>query len=140
MTFLLSAILQSLLLISSFVTTALSFYVTKAYSGAVPGGEVAFYQVTSMNPVVVVLISEQGDADLYASPTHINPKPSSDSHEISSVSCGMDMLSLIMSPSLRKYSLGVYGHVRYDESTFSLYFVEPDEDDIRSYQVRQIML
>lgn len=97
----------------------------------------AFYQVTSTNPVVVVLISEEGDADLYASPTHISPKPSSENHEISSASCGLDVLTLIMNPNLRRYSLGVYGHVRYEESKFMIYYIEPNEEDIRSYQVRK---
>lgn len=128
--------LPSLILIfSSVVTTALSYHITKAYSGTISGGEVVYYHVSSTNPVVMVLISEFGDADLYASPTKINPKPSSDNHETNSASCGLDMLSLIMSPSLQKYSLGVYGHVRYEESKFSLYCVEPSEEDIRSYQV-----
>ena len=132
--------LPSLLLVfSSIITTALSYHITKAVSGTVAGGDVAYYQVTSTNSVVVVLISEQGDTDLYASPTHINSKPSSDDHEINSASCGLDVLSLIMNPSLQKYSLGVYGHVRYDESKFSLYCIEPSKEDIRSYQVRLLL-
>lgn len=129
-------LLLPLLLILSLAMTTLSYQVTDAVSGTVTGGDVAFYQVTSTNPVVVVLISEEGDADLYASPTHVNSKPSSENHEINSASCGMDMLSLIMKPSLNKYSLGVYGHVRYDQSRFSLFFIEPSQEDIRSYQVR----
>lgn len=73
--------------------------------------------------------------DLYASPTHVNSHPSNEDHELSSASCGLDMLSLIMGSGVKQYTLGLYGHVRYEESKFTVHLIEPSEEDIKSYQV-----
>lgn len=124
-----------LLLLVCLLPSTLSFHIIESLSNSVEAGEVVHYTVAANNPVVVVLVSEVGDVDLYASPTHINSKPSSENHEISSASCGLDILPLLMDSDLKKYTLGVYGHVRYQESSFSLYMIQPSEADIRSYQV-----
>ena len=127
--------LLATLFLSSLPPCAHCYQIANAESGSVEAGEIVHYTLTFTEPVVVVLLSDEGDVDLYASPTYLNSKPSSDDHEISSVSCGMDMLALIMSPDLRKYSLGIHGHVRYDKSRYSLYVIKPSPEDIRSYQV-----
>lgn len=119
-----------------FIPSAISFTITESLSNSVSAGNVIHYTLASTSAVVVVLVSNEGDADLYASPTHINSKPTSDDHEIGSTSCGLDILPLIMSRDVGKYTLGVYGHVRYEQSSFSLYVIEPSEEDIRNYQVR----
>lgn len=123
------------LLFAWFVPSAISFAITESLSNSVSAGHVIHYTLASSSAVVVVLVSDVGDVDLYASPTHINSKPTSDNHELSSTSCGLDILPLSMSESIGKYTLGVHGHVRYDESTFSLYVIEPSEEDVRNFQV-----
>lgn len=131
-------LLASSLMLISLMPSALSYHIANSESGSISGGEVIHYTLSFTDPVVVVLISEEGDVDLYASPTHINSKPTSDDNEISSASCGMDMLALIMSSSLRKYTLGVHGHSRFDKSLFTLYVIKPSQEDIRSYQVLNV--
>lgn len=125
-------------LITCLIPSATSFLITESLSDSVSAGDVIHYTLAASNPVVVVLISDEGDVDLYASPTHLNSKPTSDSHEIGSTSCGLDVLALVMNEDVKKYTLGVYGHVRYDQSKFSLYVIEPSEEDIKSYQVLYI--
>lgn len=127
-------------LIACLIPSATSFVITESLSNSVLAGEVIHYTLASSTPIVVVLISDEGDVDLYASPTHLNSKPSSDNHEISSASCGLDILPLIMGEDVKKYTLGVYGHVRYDQSKFTLYIIEPSEDDIKSHQVCHFQL
>ena len=124
-----------LLLFICFIPSAISFTITESLSNSVSAGDVIHYTLASTSAVVVVLVSDEGDVDLYASPTHTNSKPTSDNHEISSTSCGLDILPLIMSEDIGRYTLGVHGHVRYEESKFSLYVIEPSEEDIRNYQV-----
>lgn len=133
-------LLAFLLLITSIPPSAHSFHITKSITDSVSAGDVIHYTLSFTSPVVVIVVSQEGDVDLYASPTHKNSKPSSDNYDISSASCGLDVLSLIMSSEVRQYSLGVYGHVRYDESRFSLYVVQPSEEDIKSYQVIIVLL
>lgn len=124
-----------LLLFSLLLTPALSYHITKSVSDTVGAGEVIHYTLSFSGPVVVVLLSDEGDVDIYASPTHLNSKPTSDDHELSSTSCGLDTLALIMSSALRQYTLGVYGHVRYQKSKFTMYVIEPSPEKIRNYQV-----
>lgn len=133
-------LLAFLLLITSIPPSAHSFHVTKSITDSVSAGDVIHYTLSFTSPVVVIVVSQEGDVDLYASPTHKNSKPSSDNYDISSASCGLDVISLIMSSEVRQYSLGVYGHVRYDESRFSLYVIQPSEEDIKSYQVILVLL
>lgn len=130
-------ILLAFLVVTWLVPSAISFVITESLSESVSAGDVIHYTLASSNPVVVAVISNVGDVDLYASPTHINSNPNSDDYEISSTSCGLDILPLIMNQEIRKYTLGVYGHVRYEESKFSLFVIEPSEEDIKTYQVRK---
>lgn len=130
-------ILLAFLVVTWLIPSAISFVITESLSESVSAGDVIHYTLASSNPVVVAVISNVGDVDLYASPTHINSNPNSDDYEISSTSCGLDILPLIMNQEIRKYTLGVYGHVRYEESKFSLFVIEPSEDDIKTYQVRK---
>lgn len=133
--YLLPEILIALSLISSQVPSTLSFHISNYETGSVAGEEIVHYTLSLSEPVVVVLISEEGDVDLYASPTHINSNPNSDDYELSSVSCGVDMLALIMSSSLKKYTLAIQGHIRYDISSYALFVIKPSPEDIRNYQV-----
>lgn len=130
-----SFVVTPLIIVLSFLHTALSYHVIESISDTISAGAVIHYTLSSTNPMVVILVSEVGDVDLYASPTHMNSKPSSEDSEISSASCGLDVLPLIMSDSVQKYTLAVYGHVHYDKSVFSLYVIEPSREDIRTYQV-----
>ena len=116
-------------------STALGYIVTQSISDQVSAGDVVYYTLESSKLLLVVLISQEGDADLYASPTYQNSNPSCENNELSSASCGLDVVPLFMSNNLRKYTLGVFGHVRYDKTKYKLFIIEPDPEDTKRYQV-----
>jgi hypothetical protein len=112
-----------------------SFEVQNVLSDHVGAGEVRFYTVDSRDPVIIALISDSGDADMYASPTSKNSHPSPDDYDYSSASCGLDSTVLDMSKDQSRMTVGVYGHLRYDETAYRLYVISPSEEDIKRYQV-----
>ena len=128
----------SFLLFSSLLPSILPYEISESLSGYVSAGEITYFTIESQKPIFVVLISQEGDADLYASPTYKNSKPSSDNHELSSVSCGLDILPMMMDNQVRKYTVGVHGHVRYDKSVFNLFIIESRDEDLRRYQVKTL--
>lgn len=105
-------------------------------SDRIGAGEVRFYTVESRDPVIMALISDAGDADMYASLTSKNSHPSPEDYDYSSTSCGLDSTVLDMNKDRSKMTVGVYGHVRYDETAYRLYVISPSDEDIKRYQVR----
>ena len=101
-------------------------------TGQVSAGDARFYNIDAQQSVVVALLSEEGDADIYAS-TSIQ-EPSSESYDYSSVSCGMDVI-VIPLQNPEKVHIAVCGHVRYESTSYRLYLITPSEEDIRRYQV-----
>ncbi len=92
------------------------------------------YVIETSRHLVVAMVSDEGDADMYVSTTH--KKPSFDKYEYSSTSCGLDVLVVPTSDGIRKkVYVGVYGHVRYENTSYQLYILEPEEVDVRRYQV-----
>ena len=104
-------------------------------SEKVGAGEVRFYTVESRQPVIIALISDSGDADMYASSTSKNSHPSPEDYDYTSASCGLDVIVLGTTKEQSKMTIGVYGHVRYDETVYRLYVISPSEEDIKRYQV-----
>ena len=104
-------------------------------SDRIAAGEVRFYSVESRDPVIIALISDSGDADMYASLTKKNSHPSPDDYDYTSASCGLDSMVLDTSKDRPRMTVGVYGHVRYEETAYRLYVISPSEEDIRRYQV-----
>ena len=82
----------------------------------------------------MALLSVEGDADIYASTT--NRQPSHDSYEFGVASCGLDLLVLPAQRANKKVYLGVHGHIRHPNTTYLLFVILPDQEDIRRYQVR----
>ena len=85
--------------------------------------------------MVLALYSVEGDADIYGSPTSKNNKPSAESFDYMSASCGLDVIVLPMSESMRRVSVGIHGHVRHENTTYQVWVVEPEEEDVLRYQV-----
>ena len=50
--------------------TVMSFEVQNMLSDHIKSGDVRFYTVESRNPVIIALVSDTGDADVYASSTN----------------------------------------------------------------------
>lgn len=101
----------------------------------VAGGEAVYYQVDVWDTVLLVLFSDSGDADLYAS--FKNSQPSSDDYDFLSSSCGLDVMVIPKdrnTGSVKVYIM-VLGHLRYENSTFRLYAIAPSAEDVQRYQV-----
>ncbi len=103
--------------------------------GGVAAEESRFYALESSQNLVVVLVSDEGDADMYASTTHKHP--SFDENEYSSTSCGLDMLVVpaTIGGTRRKVHIGVHGHIRHANTSYRLFVFEPSEEDVKRYQV-----
>lgn len=129
-------LLLVLLLVLALPPSGVTYVVTETYSDSIDSGSITYFKLEGVNPIFVVLITREGDVDLFASPSHKNSKPSGDDYELSSASCGIDMLAIELSNDVRKYSLGVSGHEgQYEKSTYSLIFISPSKEDIEKYQV-----
>ena len=111
------------------------YNVVESTSNTIVANNVVYFTIESKRPVIVALISTEGDVDLYASPTGENPTPSGVDYHYSSTSCGLDILLLPLTEEQPKFSLGLFGHIRYDQSAYTLYVVEPSEDDFQRFQV-----
>ena len=101
-------------------------------TGQVSAGEARHYSIDAQQSVIVALLSEEGDADIYASISVRDP--SSERYDYSSVSCGMDVMVIPLQKP-EKVHIAVWGHVRYENTSYHLYLITPNEEDIRRYQV-----
>ncbi len=111
------------------------YSVIESTSGSIEAGDVTYFSIESTKPVIVTLVSTEGDVDLYASPTSTNSKPSGINYEFCSTSCGLDLLMIPLSREITKYTLGVFGHIRYEQSFYNLYIIEPSDEDFKRFQV-----
>lgn len=96
-------------------------------------------QLASLPPTVA-LISDEGDADMYASTAA--KEPSSEDSEFSSTSCGLDLM--VVPPAgrtkparSRRVSIGVMSQGWHEKTRYRLFIITPSTDDIKKYQVRE---
>ena len=92
-----------------------------------------YYSIDAPGMMIVALLSLEGDADIYGSTS--DKQPSYDSYEYMATSCGLDILVLPPDRAGRRVYIGVYGHVRHENTTYQLYIILPSDEDIRRYQV-----
>lgn len=123
------------LLLFLLLRTVTSFEVQNMLTDRVGAGEVRFYTIESRDPVVIALVSDSGDADMYAALSSKNSHPSPDDYDYTSTSCGLDSIVLDTNKDRSKMTVGVYGHIRYEETAYRLYVISPSEEDIKRYQV-----
>eukprot|EP00731_Ephydatia_muelleri_P027990 Em0019g863a len=98
----------------------------------VAGGEAKYYTYQSKGVFVVFVTTTEGDADLFAAPSSLTKTPDADKYLYTSASCGQDVLAISESGEV---SIGVYGHIRHDSTTYQLYIIQPDINDINKYQI-----
>ena len=82
-----------------------------------------------------MLLTEEGDADLYAS--LVAKEPDHSNSAFSSYSCGLDLIVVPTSKTAETQHvyLSVVGHNRYEVSHYKLLIITPSNDDITKYQV-----
>ena len=84
--------------------------------------------------LLVALLTEEGDADLYASTVAEKP----DFRDLSSCLCGLDLIVIATSKGAgthEKVYLSVVGHGRHEVSRYRLFIIAPTKNDIAKYQV-----
>lgn len=128
-------ILPLQLLILLFFHYSSGYLVVNTFSSTVQAGEVKYYTLDSKSTVILALFSLEGDADMYGSPTIKNSKPSEDSFEYMSASCGLDVMVIPMGEGMRRVNVGIFGHVRHETTQYQVWVVEPEKEDIERYQV-----
>ncbi|XP_067942374.1 UPF0669 protein C6orf120 homolog [Watersipora subatra] len=106
-------------LVSAFAMCSLAYtaQLIQAVEGSVGAESFLYYSYADPGPLIVVLKSISGDADLYVSsstktPTYID-------YEVKSNTCGVDMLDL--SDMKRPVYIGVFGSHAYDTTNYTLY-------------------
>lgn len=110
-----------------------SFEVVGTTSEKIGAGEAHYYSVDTRGFLFVALISDEGDADVFASGKA--KKPSTEDYDVCAVSCGVDLMLVPANRPTATVHLGVHGHVRHEVSRYRLYLIEPSDDDVRRYQV-----
>lgn len=99
-------------------------------SDDVLGGSYKYYSLMYEGIIKIQLISQTGDADLYASHTITKPTYEPDHYNLQSTTCGEDII-VIPDSFKRPVSIGVYGHPSHDLSKYTLLVYEvitTDED------------
>ena len=118
----------------STVRVAHGYVVTEHTQGQVAGGSANYYSTVPPPPglIIILLVTDAGDADLYVARSSTTTHPSNDLYEFTSASFGVE--TVVVSTS-EKVSIGVFGHVRHDNTSYRLYIVVPQKEDISRYQV-----
>ncbi|KAK2583993.1 hypothetical protein KPH14_006453 [Odynerus spinipes] len=92
-------------------------------SDDVSGGSYKYYSLMYEGVIKIQLISQSGDADLYASHTTTKPTYEPDHYSLQSTTCGEDII-LIPDSFKRPVSIGVYGHPSHELSRYTLLVYE----------------
>jgi len=106
-------------------------YVGQSARGVVGEGNYTYFSLRKTGNVVLRLISETGDADLYISSETERPSYMLEEHYMHSTTCGEDRITV--PPDLpRPINIAVYGHPRYPLSEFVLevIIVETEEEEV----------
>ncbi|CAD1478967.1 unnamed protein product, partial [Heterotrigona itama] len=85
----------------------------------IAGSSYKYYSLAYDGFIKIVLISEVGDTDLYASQTTTKPTYEPDQYCLQSATCGEDII-LIPDSFKRPVSIGVYGHPSHENSKYIL--------------------
>ena len=127
--------LHVLLVLFSFYSPSLPYVLLDSQTSTVNGGDVQHYTIRFDQVMIVCLISDIGDADMFAST--VTNSPDSEDYEYSSTSTGIDIITV---PYIRisSLSLGIHGHVRYNKTKYRLYIIAPSKRDYMDYQVWEI--
>ncbi|KAK9309705.1 hypothetical protein QLX08_000704 [Tetragonisca angustula] len=99
----------------------------------VAGGSYKYYSLAYDGFIKIVLISEVGDTDLYASQTTTKPTYEPDQYCLQSATCGEDII-LIPDSFKRPVSIGVYGHPSHENNKYILLVYQTTDTENISYK------
>jgi hypothetical protein len=113
-----------------------SYELIDKFSGVVEGGEASYFTLKQSSIILICLISDNGDADLYVDYSSITDKPNYESHSFSAASTGLDVVTVL--PSEGAYvtlSIAIHGHINHKKSSYRLYILSPSESDVKEFQI-----
>lgn len=109
------------------IADAIQHTIIHEVSDSVSSGNYTYYSIKAeLLYSTVVLITHQGDADVYIAQSTFEEKPTYSSHEYQSVTLGIDYITLppnIIFPVI----IAVYGHQEYTLSNYTLYLIQLDD-------------
>ena len=115
----------------------LSYILVDKLSRTVSGGDFHHYTLSFNQVILLCLVTDNGDADMFVARSSVTEKPTSDQYEFSSVSTGVDVIAVPYEGE-SSISVGIQGHVRYDESSYRLLVLTLSESEARQYQVWEV--
>ena len=117
-----------ILLILCLIINSTAYQVIQEVSGSVKAGEYSHYKIELTSTLALVLVSDQGDGDLYVSLSE--EPPTFELYDYASETCGAEIVILpLTDETARVFAIGgVYGHVRYNTTEYRLYLIKCDVD------------
>ncbi len=123
------------LILLLFYNPSLPYVLLDSQDTTIEGGTHRYYTIKFDQVIIVCLISDIGDADMFAST--VTTSPDSDDYEYASTSTGIDVIT-IPHTGESSLSLAIQGHSRYTQSKYRLYVLAPSERDYMDYQVWEV--
>lgn len=109
-------------------------------AGTVEGDHTQYYTLKQENIILLCLISDIGDADIYVDRTSNTKTPNYATHEYSSVSTGIDVITILYDKEKTDttLSIGIHGHPRHETSSYRLYVLVPSKEDLLQHQIWEV--
>ena len=131
------SVLRILLTLCLIIINSTAYQVVQKVSGSVRAGEYRLYDLELTSTLALVLISDQGDGDLYVSLS--KEPPTFELYDYASQTCGAEIivLPLVDKTAQSIARAGVYGHIRYNTTQYHLHLIscEVDVEYIDTLQV-----
>lgn len=86
--------------------------------------------------LICALFSDLGDADVYISIDR-RASPGSVVYDYVSDSCGDDVLVVLSTSKGRQLHIDVLGHFRYANTSYRLYIIKAEKEDMERYSVKE---
>lgn len=101
-------------------------------SDEVTGGSYKYYSLTHDGFIKIIVTSDTGDADIYASQITTKPTYEHDQYCLQSATCGEDTV-VIPDSFQRPVSVGIYGHPSHEVSKYILLVYETENTETIFY-------
>ena len=126
-------------LLSFFSRNSHCYELVHQIAGTVEGDHTQYYTLKQESITLLCLISDIGDADIYVDRTSNTKTPNYASHEYSSVSTGIDVITILYDKEKTDtLSIGIHGHPRHEMSSYRLYVLVPSKEDLLQHQIWEV--
>lgn len=130
-----------LLLFSLLFIAVQSYELVGQLSGKVEAGEGKYYTVNPSPITLICLVSDEGDADMYVDYSSTTARPDYLTHKHSAATSGIDVVTVLrndMSSESDAISIGIYGYITHENSSFRMYVIVPSSSDVLDHQIWEI--